>query len=224
MFFECAELLAAAQAEESGDRALNALLVALRPAILRAVGRYVAPPRHEDLAQELLIRVTHTYRAINPGGCARYFLTAVRHLVTHERKARRTNDLLSLAGRADPIDSCIDLPCMESPASTLERLEERETVRRILCAISSNNLRAVAVGLYICGYSRDELARYLGISRAALRQRLNRVHRLVRPALQELGSGNVLPAARPRRKPPTDTDHGTASLSRRPRQSTQDVA
>jgi DNA-directed RNA polymerase specialized sigma24 family protein len=139
-FRACIALLKAAQRERQPGRALDAFLITLRPAALDVIRRHVPPPRDEDLAQELLLRVSKAYRRIQPERCPGYLVTAAYNLARREHKGYPLGAVL-LTASAEALDVCRDLVVTESPAEALEAAERLELIHRAVFALPTADLR-----------------------------------------------------------------------------------
>src|SRR2546425_7333397 len=83
------EVIALVREAQGGDlRALDALLVRLRPSLLRFFARRLGRDAAEDAAQEALIRIARAFRRIDAEGAGRYIVT---------RSEEHTSELQSLA-------------------------------------------------------------------------------------------------------------------------------
>ncbi len=215
-FRECIGALKAAQRECPPGRALDALLIALWPAALNALRRYVPPPRDEDLAQELLLWVSKVYRQIRPEGSPRYLVTAAYNLARREHKGYPPGAVL-LTMSAEPLDACRNLVAAESPADAFETAECLHMIHRAVFALPTTELRDVAIGIYVLDWEPAALAVSLGITYEALRQRLKRARRALQSSLAglrpEVPGGAAARTRRGTRAAPADAEASSSRTS-----------
>lgn len=156
---------------------LDALLIALRPALLAFFQRRQPSDVAEDLTQLALIRISGAVDRIDPQRADSYLSTVARNLLRTAFKVtarERGRD-----GYSDPAD----LPTRTSPADSAVEYEDLvRAIHRACVTKLGPGLRDVAVRL-LDGDSPADVASALHISPVTVRTRMMRVRRVLRTEL-----------------------------------------
>jgi RNA polymerase sigma-70 factor (ECF subfamily) len=168
-------------AGKQGESEFARLCDELRPDLFRfafwlARDRQVA----EDVVQEALLRAWRSRESVAEMGSAKpWLLTIVRreHARLYERKRFETVQVDELVGS-------------ESPELAVAEEQEMLDVRRAIFALE-DDYREPLVLQVLMGYSTDEIARELGLTRGAVLTRLFRARQKLRRRLGLADTGEV---------------------------------
>jgi len=183
-------------ARDGDQRAMARLYDELHPAIADYLGRRLARPEDaEDLVSTVFHRFLRNLERFDPrkGSAVGWVMTLARHaLIDHLRRGRDTVRVDDLADQlAGPVPD---------PLEGLIRTDEADRVRAALA-----ELPAVAreiVSLHYGGQLRlRDVGDLLGLSEAAVKQRLSRARRELRERLREEHHATGRPGANGRRAP-----------------------
>ena len=168
-------LVRAAHAGE--PQALDKLLLAIRPPLVRFFARRISPSVSEDLAQIALMRIVDAIDRIEPERADQYLMTVAHNLLRTEfrRRARDARRQLSLDYAAD----------IEAPIALHDDVEHNEltlAIRRASLDALPPPLRDIVLAL-LGGLSPTEVAERLCINPVTLRTRLLRARGLLRREL-----------------------------------------
>lgn len=160
-------------------QALDTLLLAIRPPLVRFFARRISPSVSEDLAQIALMRIVDAIKRIEPERADQYLMTVAHNLLRTEfrRRARDARRELSLDYATD----------VEAPIARHDDVEHEEltlAIRRASVDALPPPLRDIVLAL-LGGLSPTEAAERLCLNPATLRTRLLRARGLLR---RELGS------------------------------------
>ena len=163
---------------QGGDlRALDALLVRLRPSLLRFFARRLGRDAAEDAAQDALIRIARAFRRIDAEGAGRYIVTVAENLLRWEcrrraREARRSASV-KLAER------------IEAPDTADGRVDygDLASVCRASAATLPPELQDVVLAV-LRGLSPLEIAAECQVNRVTIRTRLLRARARLRAELR----------------------------------------
>lgn len=166
------------EAQRGSDRALEALLTALRPALVAFFASRLSRDAAEDLAQYALVRIAGALRRIDPERADAYVSTVARNLLrtAYRRRAieRRRHVPLELAELVTSSDA-IDL---DSEYQELVR-----AVHRVAREGLPTSLSDVVLSL-LRGETTSEIAERLAVSPVTVRTRLLRARALLRRDLR----------------------------------------
>lgn len=173
---EIARLVSEAQGGPPG--ALDALLGALRPALVSFFARRLYDDPAEDLAQAALVRITRALPTIAPHRADRFILTIAFNLLrtAFARRARDERRWVSEESAEEVAD-----------VSVAERHTGYEELAHAVHRVSKSALtpqqREIVLGL-LADESPAEIADRLGISPITVRTRLMRARAILRRELQ----------------------------------------
>lgn len=182
------------RAQGNDPRALNALLVAVRPPIVADYARRLPSDLAEDCAQVALIRLVGALPRIDPERADRYIARLVHNAL---RTALRRHALQ--ARRSVPLDVAEPLIGDEFDEEDAFERERVEALRRAVASGLPSPLRELVVDL-LRGYSTAEIAVRQHVSPVTVRTRLHRARTLLHDALLE--AAPRLDARRPRYERP----------------------
>ena len=161
-----------------GPRALDNLLIAIRPSLVAFFARRISPAVSEDLAQVALMRIARAVERIDPERADRYLMTVAHNLLRTEfrRRARDERRELSLDYAAD----------VEAPIVLHLEVEQKEFARAIHRASLETlptSLREIVLGL-LRGLTPAEIAEQQHLNPITIRTRLLRARALLRSELR----------------------------------------
>lgn len=173
-------LVRAAQRDET--RALNDLLGAIRPPLLRYFARRLPFDEAEDLSQIALIRITNALRRIDPDRADAFIARVAQNLV---RTAYRTRQR-----ELERYAESIDVDEIESERTTDAAIEWHDLAAAVTGAslrMLPQELREIVLSL-LYGHSHAEIAERQGVSQITVRTRLLRARTVLRKELRECSS------------------------------------
>ena len=179
---EFARLVSDAQAttDQGSPGAVDALLAAVRPALVAFFAGHLPRDTAEDLTQIALFRIAHALPWIDAERADRFVATIARNLLrtAWRRRAReeRRSAPVMMADLSDAVER-ITLADVHAEYEDLAR-----TVHRVAAASLPEPLHAVVLGL-LRGESSAEIAERLHISTVTVRTRLMRARVILRQAL-----------------------------------------
>jgi RNA polymerase sigma factor (sigma-70 family) len=168
----------ASAAQRSEERALDALLAALRPSFTRFFGRRVPADAAEDLTQAALIRVALELGERDAERIG-HLVTTIAHTLLHTEYLRRAR-----AQRRSAPAALGEV--VKSPLDIAQQVEYDDLVRAVhgACAtILAPELRLVVMGM-LRDLNPAEIAAELGVAHDTIRRRLLRARAILR---RELG-------------------------------------
>ena len=175
------ELVATAQST-GAEPAVNALLTALRPALVSFFSRTMAPDdAAEDLAQAALVRIHRALPNIDAARAHPYLVTIAYNLArtAYANRARENR-------RRAPEQAANEIPVRTATDKHAQYRELARAVHRVALTKMPQTQRDVVLGL-LRGDTPAEIADQLGISPVTVRTRLMRaravLHRELRPFL-----------------------------------------
>lgn len=182
------------EAQRGVPNAVNALLGALRPALVAFFSRRLSNDVAEDLAQGALLRIAGALPRIDPERADSYVSTVARNLLrtAYRRRAvdqRRHSDteLSSLTSDSQPIEAAA------------EYKEFARAVHRVVRTGLPEPLAEIMLSL-LHGETTSEIAERLGLSPITVRTRLLRARAMLRQELR------CYLSPLPKREPRTGTD------------------
>lgn len=184
-------LVAAAQDREEREhqRAVDALLVALRPALVAFFSAHGPSDSAEDLAQVALLRVSTALPWIDAERADPFISTVARNLLrtAYRRRARERSRVVPNGSAAlGEVSAALTAADVHAEYEDLAR-----AVHRVAASAMPESLRAVVLGL-LRGETAPEIAQRLHVSPVTIRTRLMRartiLRRELRPYLDARGS------------------------------------
>ncbi len=176
------QLVATAQSAGT-EPSVNALLAALRPALVSFFSRTMAFDAAEDLAQAALVRIHRALPNIDAARAHPYIVTVAYNLA-RTAYAQRARD----NRRKAPEQSADAIPVPTAADRHAQYRELARAVQRVASAKMPQTQRDVVLGL-LRGDTPAEIADQLGISPVTVRTRLMRaravLHRELRPFLDD---------------------------------------
>ena len=166
------------EAQQGVPNALNALLAALRPALVAFFSRRLSRDGAEDLAQNALLRIAGALPRIDPERADSYVSTVARNLLrtAYRRRAidrRRQGDIELSA-----------LICDSEPIAAQAEYEEfARALLRVIRTGLPEPLAEVILSLHH-GETTAEIAERLGVSQITVRTRLMRARAILREELR----------------------------------------
>ena len=156
-----------------GDRlALEVVLIRHVPLLRARCRALVGAAEVDDLVQETLLRaVAHIGRLDSPRGFTAFLLRTLRNLCIDHLRARRRRPL--------GLDPC--QPELAAHGES-ERIERSDLVQRALALLGPVDRQAVAM-FHFRGLSYAEIAAHLGLTVAAVNQRISRSRQRLRSGL-----------------------------------------
>lgn len=169
------QLVRHAQGNDAGG--VDALLAAIRPALLAFFRQRTDSDVAEDLSQMTLVRVGRAIARIDPERADSYLSAVARNLLRTSYRIRARE-----RQRTTALDATIEVGTEHRADSRAEYAELVTAVHRACLDIPYPALREVALGV-LRGYSAAELADRLEISPITVRTRLMRVRAILRHEL-----------------------------------------
>lgn len=188
---------------ERSGAARDKALTELREYLVRAALVYLSMHREEltrwsqediqalaeDMAQEAVMKVVANLASFK--GASKFTTWAYRfviNLTASELRRRRYQDISLDSLRRDEVSAFAPLasgPDIVDPERTAQQNEYRNLVYNILQEELTERQRLALVGVYLRGYSMDEVATALGINRNALYKLLHDARKRLKQALQD---------------------------------------
>jgi RNA polymerase sigma-70 factor (ECF subfamily) len=178
----------------AGDpRASESLVRQHAGAMLVVARRFVGPHEAEDMVQESFLSAFRSLNSFRGGARIATWLhrIVVNHCLMRLRRRRRKPEV-----RIDDLMPCFDetghharpvAPWSTRPEDHLNREETRAQVRTCIEQLP-DAYRAIILLRDIEGYSTDQVAEMLAISRAAVKIRLHRARQALRTLLEPVAS------------------------------------
>jgi RNA polymerase sigma factor (sigma-70 family) len=162
---------------KTDPKAVDVLLVAIRPALHAFFRRRTDGDIAEDLTQHALMRVAGAVARIDPERAGSYLGAVIRNLLRTSYRLRARD-----RGRSAPLAEGVEVAIEKVADERAEYADLARAVHRACLAIKQPALREVALGV-LRGDSAAELADQLDISPITVRTRLIRVRAVLRQEL-----------------------------------------
>jgi len=154
---------------EGGDRAALLRLTNLIASLLSRMGAYRDGDSHEDLVQDIVLRLLRSWRrgAIE-GSFVGYAWTVTRNRLIDVAKARQQSEERTSGAEPDEVLADTATP-LHAPAASAEP-DNRIDLRRAVESLSQDEREAVTA-IYLEGWSYAEASERLGVPLGTLKRR-----------------------------------------------------
>ena len=167
------------EAQRGPASAVDALLAALRPALVCFFARRLSYDGAEDLAQAALVRITRALPKIEPERADRFVVTVACNLL-RTAYSQRARDQRRWA--PEEAAEAVEIATVTAADRHAEYEELARAVHRVCAAKLPPALQEVALGL-LRGETPAEMATRLGVNPVTVRTRLMRVRAILRREL-----------------------------------------